>query len=113
MSMDEDISQNWLLGGALAVLLGGGLIVAVLLSIVLAPLAPYFAFGPRGGVCGSVSTGRTTGATQSSIGYRSAVSPVRSLAARVSTASLSLRESVIHLGASGRSLLRRRAWIAI
>jgi len=114
MSTDEDSTQNWLLGGLLTVLLGGGLIVSVLLSIVLAPLAPYFAYdsGGGGGVCSAASTGMSTGTTRFSTGYRSAVSPASPLATRVSTASLSLRDRFAPDGAIG-NLLRRRARSAI
>lgn len=108
MSMDEDSTENWLLGGILVLLLGGGLIVAVLFSIVLAPLAPYFALGSGGGggggVCSPASTSMDRVPVRSSTSSRSAVSPALSLPARVSTASLSLRD---RFGARRWRFLRR------
>ena len=96
--MDEEHTPEWLLGGILTVLLGGGLVIAVALSIVLAPLAPYLALGSGGGggVCGAASIGSAQHIAPSSPRDRSAVSLVPIWPARVSTASLSLRA---HFGA--------------
>lgn len=109
MSMDEDSTERWLLGGILTALLGGGVIVAVLFSIVLTPLAPYFAFGSGGGgsVCSATATDIGQVSTRSSTQHRSAVSPARSMATHVSTASLSLRDLC---NANGGRLLRRGIW---
>ncbi|HZC05317.1 MAG TPA: hypothetical protein VE338_06725 [Ktedonobacterales bacterium] len=99
----DDRTPATLVGAALVALLGGGLLIAVLLSVALAPFAPLFAIASSGGggagsgVCGgagdpSASTALASALPNTSrMALDSAASPTASGRSWVSPASLSLR----------------------
>ena len=124
MDADSHDSEDRLLAALLTLVLGGGLIIALLLSIVLAPFAVLFATGGEGGgggPCGTLASASAhrlapTGyATPSAVSAVSAVSAAslapRSARVQLSPASLSLH-SILCLAAAQLGCRWHRLWLS-
>lgn len=117
MDMDTHDTEDRLLVALLAFVLGGGVIVALLLSVVLAPFAVLFATGgggSGGGPCGplaSVAPHRLAPVI-STLSFASAASPTpRSARVLSSPASLSLRSIVCRAADAQPGKWRNRRWL--
>lgn len=123
MNADPHDSEDRLLAALLTLVLGGGMIIALLLSIVLAPFAVLFATGGEGGgggPCGSLASASahrlapTGSATPSVVSADSTVSAAslapRSARVQLSPASLSLH-SILCLAAAQLSCRWHRLWL--
>lgn len=121
MDADTHDSEDRLLAALLTLVLGGGLIIALLLSIVLAPFAVLFATGGEGGgggPCGSLASAPahrlapTGSATPSVVSAVSAASLAPRLArVQLSPASLSLH-SILCLAAAQLGCRWHRLWLS-
>ena len=49
--MDPQRQESWTLGVVISVVVGGGVVLAALLAVILAPLAPWLGSGPPIGPC--------------------------------------------------------------
>ena len=88
--MDPQRQDGWALGVAISVVVGGGVVLAALLAVILAPLAPWLGSGPPIGPCTTQQPTPSTSTTAASpAGLSSALNGA--IAAQVSAASLSLR----------------------
>ena len=86
--MDPQRQEMWALGAAISVVVGGGVVLAALLAVVLAPLAPWLGSGPPIGPC--IAQPSAVISAASPTGLSGALSGVTST--QVSAASLSLQE---------------------
>ena len=89
--MDPQQQENWTLGIVISVVVGGGVVLAALLAVILAPLAPWLGSRPPIGSC-----------TAQQLTHISAASPAGlsgaldgATATPVSAASLSLQASCV------------------
>ena len=88
--MDPQRQDGWTLGVAISVVVGGGIVLAALLAVILAPLAPWLGSGPPIGPCTTQQPTPSTSITAASpAGLSGALNGA--IAAQVSAASLSLR----------------------
>ena len=86
--MDQQRQETWALGAAISVVVGGGVVLAALLAVILAPLAPWLGSGPPIGPCTAQPSPAISAASPTGLsGALSGAAP-----ARVSAASLSLRD---------------------
>lgn len=85
--MDTQRQDGWTLGVAISVVVGGGVVLAALLAVILAPLAPWLGSGAPIGKCTAQQAAQFSAA--SSTGLSGAIDGAS--AVPVSAASLSLR----------------------
>lgn len=85
--MDPQRQDEWTLGVAVSVVVGGGVVLAALLAVVLAPLAPWLGSGPPIGPCTAQPSTAISAASPTELS--GALSGATSI--QVSAASLSLR----------------------
>lgn len=113
MDTETHDSEDRLLVALLALVLGGGVIAALLLSVVLAPFAMLFAtggVGGGGGPCGSFTSAAAAARPVASAVSAASLAP-RSARVQLSPASLSLH-SILCLAAAQLGCRWHRLWLS-
>ena len=85
--MDPQRQDGWTLGVVISVVVGGGVVLAALLAVILAPLAPWLGSGPPIALCTTQPTTPISAASPTGLSGALKGTTV----APVSAASLSLR----------------------